>query len=103
MRAGEWTGEHDRELARLLHKELTARDIAEQMGVSATTIHRHRRTRAVRQEVAALRASSNDVLPDTYYQGVAGHPDETCPFPMSDLQNRCWWLAGWHDADRGLT
>lgn len=43
-----------------------------------------------------------DIYPDPYYEGVAAYPDDSCPYPHTQLFNRCWWMAGYHDARRDL-
>ena len=43
---------------------------------------------------------------NAYQEGRAerasGHSRNTCPYPLSDMQLRHWWFAGWHDRDMEL-
>lgn len=44
--------------------------------------------------------------PVYYRQGVNARrnlkDDNKCPYGLTMLYQRGWWMAGWHDADRGL-
>lgn len=41
--------------------------------------------------------------PDAYYEGIAAWPWWRCPYSKADLFHFCWYAAGYHDADRGMT
>lgn len=41
-------------------------------------------------------------IPDQYYEGVAAESEDQCPYAWYELFDRCWWMAGFHDARRGM-
>lgn len=43
----------------------------------------------------------SDDLPDAYYEGVMSEGGE-CPCGVAQLKERCAWLAGRADAERGM-
>jgi len=44
----------------------------------------------------------DDTLPDEYYEGVAADREIDCPYCATEMQKRCWWMAGFHDGKRGV-
>jgi len=46
---------------------------------------------------------SKNKIKSTYRDGrisrLNGNDTESCPYPISLMQLRSWWLAGWHDVD----
>ncbi|QFT84946.1 hypothetical protein FIU88_08155 [Halomonas sp. THAF12] len=94
-----WTPRHSRSLASLLHAGCSTAECAEALEVCETTIRRHRKRRVVQDRLGALRAKD---LADEYYEGVAAVSEDECPYHGAAITARCWWMAGFHDAQRGM-
>lgn len=45
--------------------------------------------------------TGKEALPDAYYEGVMSEGEE-CPYGMAQMKERCAWLAGSADEDRGM-